>query len=97
VNPPVGAQFYPFFSTTRNDESEFFAMRSRGGEGCMWQLGGAHIPGTVNAFGGSSTAEFGPLLQLFYPEVGGPIFLFNDFRNVLDENPCRARDLRRED
>ena len=80
VNPPVGAKFYPFFTTTGGE----------GGENCRWQLGGAHIPGTVNTFGGSSTTEFGPLLKLYYPEVGGPRFRFNDFRNVLDGNPCPA-------
>jgi len=82
VNPPVGTQFYPFFTTTGGEE----------GENCRWQLGGVHIPGTVNTFGGSSTTEFGPLLQLFYPVVGGPSFRFNDFRNVLDSNPCPARE-----
>ncbi len=35
VNPPNGATFYPIFST-------------RGGfGGCLWQLGGANIPGTT--------------------------------------------------
>jgi len=80
VNPPVGAKFYPFFTTTGGE----------GEENCWWQLGGAHIPGTYNTFGGSSTTEFGPLLQLLYPVVGGPNFRFNDFRNVLDSNPCQA-------
>jgi len=43
VNPPPGAQFYPLYTT-------------RGaGLGCRWQLGGAHIPGTTNTFGGTST------------------------------------------
>jgi hypothetical protein len=80
VNPPVGANFYPFFST-------------RGGEGnCLWQEGGANIPGTKNTFGGSSQAEFGPLLLLTYPSVGGPIQRFNDFRRVLNFNPCQAKD-----
>jgi hypothetical protein len=83
VNPPVGATFYPFFSTT-----------SAGGS-CVWQLGGPFIKGTTNNFGGSSAAEFGPLLPLFYPAntpVGSPqpSFRFNDFRNVLSSNPCPA-------
>jgi hypothetical protein len=82
VNPPVGAPFYPFF-TTASDE----------GEDCVWQLGGALIPGTTNTFGGSSTAEFGPLLSLAYPAAGGvPTFRFNDFRRVLNTNPCRRGD-----
>src|SRR6478609_5229555 len=58
VNPPAGAQFYPFFTTT-----------FRHGV-CNWQQGGRFIPGTVNKFGGSSTAEFGPLLRTLYPEAG---------------------------
>ena len=58
VNPPAGAAFYPFFSTT-----------FRPGE-CTWQEGGKYIPGTVNDFGGSSTAEFGPLLSVLFPEAG---------------------------
>jgi hypothetical protein len=57
--------------------------------GCLWQLGGANIPGTTNTFGGSSAAEFGPLLFLDYPgPVFTPIHRTNDFRQVLDGNPC---------
>ena len=79
VNPPVGASFYPFFSTT-----------SVGGQ-CQWQLGGPFITGTTNNFGGSSAAEFGPLLSLAYPAANGmPSFRFNNFRNVLTSNPCPA-------
>ena len=79
VNPPVGASFYPFYSTT-----------SVGGQ-CMWQLGGNFIPGTTNNFGGNSAAEFGPLLPLAYPAANGlPTFRYNDFRNVLGSNPCPA-------
>jgi hypothetical protein len=79
VNPPPGANFYPLFST-RNDSTV----------GCFWQLGGANIPGTRNTFGGTSTAEFGPLLFLDYPGPGfTPIRRTNDFRQVLPGNPCR--------
>ena len=78
VNPPAGSNFYPFF-TTRNDPSL----------GCVWQLGGANIPGTTNTFGGNSTAAFGPLLFLDYPAAGNvPSHRTNDFRNVLTSNPC---------
>jgi hypothetical protein len=77
-NPPPGSNFYPFY-TTRSDASV----------GCLWQLGGAHIPGTINTFGGNSSAEFGPLLFLDYPGPGNlPIHRTNDFRRVLDSNPC---------
>ena len=78
VNPPVGANFYPFYST-----------RSGGGA-CQWQLGGANIPGTKNSFGGSSAAEFGPLLLSAYPAPGGATLRYNNFRNVLSSNPCPA-------
>jgi hypothetical protein len=79
VNPPVGASFYPIYTTA-----------SVGGQ-CVWQLGGANIPGTTNAFGGTSTAEYGPLLNLAYPGASGqPSFRFNNFRNILPSNPCSA-------
>jgi hypothetical protein len=79
VNPPPGSNFYPFYST-RADETA----------GCLWQLGGANIPGTTNTFGGSSAAEFGPLLFLDYPGPGfTPIHRTNDFRQVLGNNPCQ--------
>jgi hypothetical protein len=81
VNPPPGASFYPIYST-------------RGTSSCGWQEGGTHIPGTVNTFGGTSTAEYGPLLPLVYPPFpGGPTttaFSFEDFRNVLANNPCSS-------
>jgi hypothetical protein len=77
VNPPPGAHFYPFFST-----------RNRA-EGCVWQLGGAQIPGTQQTFGGNATAEFGALLRSVYPGPGfTPSFRYNNFRHVLSDNPC---------
>src|SRR5437899_10649951 len=63
VNPPAGANFYPLY-TTRN------ITTPSGQTSCVWQLGGASIPGTKNTFGGTSTAEFGPLLLLTYPGAG---------------------------
>ena len=78
VNPPPGANFYPIFTTG-----------SSAGQ-CVWQEGGAGIPGTTHTFGGNSTAEFGPLLQLAYPVPGGVSLRYNDFRNVLSSNPCPA-------
>ncbi len=80
VNPPPGSNFYPFFST-----------RADATHGCLWQLGGASIPGTTNTFGGNSAAEFGPLLFLDYPGPGNvPIHRTNDFRQVLTNNPCES-------
>ena len=94
VNPAVNSQFYPFFSTfaegRRDDRDD-----DRGQ--CFWQLGGAHIPGTRELFGGSSTTEYGPLLLLAYAAKGGQASLFfNDFRRVLGFNPC-STDLDRDD
>ena len=79
VNPPAGAQFYPFYTTT-----------VRHGV-CNWQQGGPFIPGTVNKFGGSSTTEFGPLLRTLYPEAGfTTAVLINNFNSGDMKNPCRA-------
>jgi hypothetical protein len=80
VNPPAGASFYPFFTTGTSDGV------------CVWQEGGANIPGTTNTFGGSSTTAFGPLLLLTYPDPNpsGITQRFNNFRNILDHNPCPA-------
>jgi hypothetical protein len=83
VNPPVGATFYPFFTTGTNDQGE-----------CVWQEGGANIPGTTNTFGGSSTSAYGPLLLLTYPDPNpsGITQRYNDFRNILSTNPCPAQE-----
>jgi len=79
VNPPVGANFYPFYSTR-------FDL-----DGCRWQLGGPFIPGTREEFGGSSTAEYGALLALFYPAKNGqPQYIYEDFHRGLPFNPCPA-------
>jgi hypothetical protein len=58
VNPPKGADFYPIYTLKGGDEN------------CLWQLGGANLPGTSNSFGGNSAAEYGPLLTLAYPTPG---------------------------
>ena len=79
VNPPAGAQFYPFYSTTLRHGV------------CTWQEGGPFIPGTVNKFGGSSTTEYGPLLRTLYPEAGfTTAVLINNFNSGDMRNPCRA-------
>jgi len=79
VNPPTGADFYPIFTTN-----------STTGGGCIWQLGGTHIPGTTNTFGGNSATEYGTdPFALFYPAAnGGPQYIYEDFRNILPSNPC---------
>ncbi|MBV9384507.1 MAG: hypothetical protein JOY82_08645 [Streptosporangiaceae bacterium] len=82
VNPPPGAKFYPFYTT-------------RGlGRACLWQLGGASIPGTRLKFGGSSRTEYGTSpLALPYATVnskGQPAaqYKYEDFRRILGSNPC---------
>ena len=80
VNPPNGAQFYPFFTTTIAQGT------------CTWQEGGNFIPGTKNHFGGSSTTEFGPLLKTVYPVAGNTTAEFyNNFNSGDIANPCPVR------
>jgi len=77
VNPPRGAKFYPFFTTANAAGS------------CIWQEGGNYIPGTINHFGGSSKAEYGPLLQTVYPAAGFTTVLrYNNFNSGDRRNPC---------
>ncbi len=91
VNPPAGANFYPIFTTGGGDEHGNGHGDDHGS--CVWQLGGTHIGGTTNTFGGNSTAEYGPLLQSHYPGAGfTPRFRYNNFRQILNSNPCRAGD-----
>ena len=81
VNPPKGAAFYPFFSTRLDDT------------GCRWQEGGPFIPGTLDDFGGSSKAEFGPILANFYPAPDGqPQYIYETFHRTLPLNPCPFED-----
>ena len=86
VNPPNGptgqpVPFYPIFTTS--------GRSLLGGRGCSWQLGGAGIPGTTRTFGGTSAAEYGPLLKLDYPASPTTVSSrYNDFRQILAGNPC---------
>ena len=85
VNPPPGSEFYPIYSTGTSTQTP--APISQ----CIWQFGGPYLKGTTNTFGGNSAAEFGPLLFSFYPNPNPAIRLrTNNFRNVLDSNPCPA-------
>jgi hypothetical protein len=77
VNPPNGANFYPFYNASTS-----------GGQ-CAWYEGGPGTPHNTYS-GGSSATEFGALLKLTYPTIGGTVQRFNDFRNVLSSNPCTA-------
>jgi hypothetical protein len=78
TNPPAGAQFYPLYTTTQAVDMNT----------CVWQYGGAHIPYTTNTFGGTSTTEFGSPLLLYFPEPHGYAAAFEDFRQILESNPC---------
>jgi hypothetical protein len=80
VDPPNGAQFYPFFSTRIDNGA------------CSFQEGGPFIPGTKNDFGGSSTTEFGPLLATLFPVKGFTTALrFDNFNSGDMPNPCPVR------
>jgi hypothetical protein len=79
TNPPPGAKFYPFYSTTNAGPTK-----------CAWQEGGPFLPGTIDNFGGSSTTAFGKLLRTVYPERGFTTStLFENFRRDL-ANPCKG-------
>jgi hypothetical protein len=77
TNPPAGAQFYPIFTTTEILPGV-----------CGWQEGGGHIPGTTNNFGGNSVTEYGPILSLTYIKLTSSVQKFEDFRQILADNPC---------
>jgi hypothetical protein len=79
VVPPPGAAFYPIYSTLLTED------------GCVWQFGGAHIPGTLDTFGGTAAAEYGSLLSIPQPSRGGSVTTFPDFQRALPFNPCPAR------
>lgn len=83
VNPPVGADFYPIYSTRGGEEEE--------DGGCRWQLGGPHLPKTKNTFGGTSAAQYGAILASVYPASNGlPQYILENFHNTLPSNPCPA-------
>jgi hypothetical protein len=79
VNPPVGADFYPIFST-HNDHGK-----------CVWREGGRFLPGTTNDFGGNSKTEYGPILANFYAAANfQPQYIYENFHRTLPYNPCPA-------
>jgi len=77
---PVGADFYPIYTTQQT------------AQGCRWRLGGAHLPGTDQDFGGNSVAEYGSTaLVLFYAGPNNqPSLRVEDYRRILSSNPCPA-------
>jgi hypothetical protein len=79
------ANFYPFYSITGKGN------QGQGGE-CNWQIGN-DTPATTNDFGKNN--QYGSLLQLTYLAFGGggaTLQRFNDFRQVLDKNPCKLHE-----
>ena len=86
VNPPMTddgapAAFYPYFSTVST---------ANGSAGCSYGIGST-LPGTISNFGGSSTAEFGPLLHSIYWTFGGhgaTNLRFNNFNSGPLSNTC---------
>jgi hypothetical protein len=80
VDPPDGAPFYPFFTTGIHDGL------------CTWQEGGNHIPGTIDHFGGSPTAEYGGVLHEVFPvpPFGTTVDPIQDFNSGDRPNPCRV-------
>jgi len=89
------AAFYPFFSIGKSSEKS--SEKGEKGEkpsmsetGCQWALGN-HLPKSINDFG--QNAQYGTLLPLVYTAFGGggaSTTLYNDFRQILSVNPCRA-------
>ena len=91
VNPPytddqVGGgpnetAFYPIYSTGQ----------ATGWLGsCIWRLGGPNLQGTFDTFGGTSTSEYGPLLQSHYQSgASGIVFRYNNFRRI-EPNSCKS-------
>jgi len=71
------ATFYPYYSSGS-------ALG-----GCAFTIG-QNVPGfTTNDFG--KLEQYGPLLKVTYPELGGTTkSAFNDFQQILPNNPCPA-------
>jgi hypothetical protein len=68
------ATFYPFYSITKTSH------------GCVWQFGN-DIPGQITDFG--QNGQYGTLLQQSYTQQGGSSSnSYQDFRNILSNNPC---------
>jgi hypothetical protein len=86
VNPPntddgAPAAFYPYYSTVSTPN---------GSAACSYGIGST-LPGTINNFGGTSTAEFGPLLHSTYWTFGGHGATnqrFNNFNSGPLSNTC---------
>jgi hypothetical protein len=86
VDPPMTddgapAAFYPYFSTVSTPN---------GTASCSYGIGST-LPNTIDNFGGSSSAEFGPLLHTTYWTFGGHGATnqrYNNFNSGSFANPC---------
>jgi hypothetical protein len=68
------AAFYPFYTITRT------------ANGCVFQFG-SDTPGEISNFG--QNAQYGTLLQQDFTNTGGSTsVVYEDFRNILSNNPC---------
>ncbi|MGZ4674892.1 MAG: hypothetical protein ACXV8K_19695, partial [Ilumatobacteraceae bacterium] len=70
----VPADFYPYFSTLQ-------------GHNCRWAEGAA-LPNSRSDFGKNN--QYGALVALVYTSGAGTVTRFNDFRNILPNNPCQS-------
>ena len=86
VNPPTTddgspAAFYPYYSTVST---------ANGTAACSYGIGST-LSDTINAFGGSSTAEFGPLYRYTVWTFGGHGATnqrYNNFNSGPETNTC---------
>ena len=72
--PPMGAFFYPFFSTGMQKSA------------CAWQFGGPTIAGSTGDFGGIT--QFGTLYPLAFPTPGGSMTVMDDYQGTPASNAC---------
>ncbi len=81
------------FGTPPQSRDYPFYVATKGGTGCLWKLvGGTHLSGILNAFGGTAESEYGALLNAHYPTSGpGTVEqVYDTFHNNLTSNPCPA-------
>jgi hypothetical protein len=81
------AAFYPFYSAFSHG-GHGHALRHWGGHGCLWAFGN-DLPGATTDFG--RNAQYGSLLSTTYLTTGGgTVQRINNFRQVMNTNPCPA-------
>jgi hypothetical protein len=75
----AAAEFYPFYTTSEDDQGN-----------CMWSIGNDGIPNMISDFGKNN--EYGSLLSQNYTRGTGVVARFNDYENILGHNPCQQTD-----